>query len=54
MKFIHFGLRMEIEQQYLDWCKREGIANKPNSLVVFMMLQGWLNEEKIIRDLTQE
>ena len=23
MKFIHFGLRMEIERQYLDWCERE-------------------------------
>ena len=53
MKFIHFGLRMEIERQYLDWCEREGIVNKPNSLVVFMMEKGWLNEEKIIKDLKE-
>jgi len=54
MNFIHFGLRMQIEEMFLDWCREEGVAEKPNSLVVFMMLQGWLNEKKIIRDLTQE
>jgi len=53
MKFIHFGLRMEIERQYLDWCENEGIANEPNSFVVFMMEKGWLNEEKIIGDLKE-
>ena len=46
MDFVHFGLRMQIEEMFLDWCKEEGVAEKPNSLVVFMMLQGWLNEEK--------
>lgn len=53
INFIHFGLRMEIERQYLDWCERESIANKPNSLVVFMIEKGWLNEEKIIKDLKE-
>ena len=51
MGFIHFGLRMEIEELYLKWCEEEGIANEPNSFVVFMMSKGWLNEEKIIEDL---
>lgn len=51
MDFIHFGRRMEIERLYLEWCKKEGIANKPNSFVVFLMSNGWLNEEKIIEDL---
>ena len=54
MDFVHFGLRMQIEEMFLDWCREEGVAEKPNSLVVFMMDKGWLNEEKIIKDLTQE
>ena len=54
MNFLHFGLRMQIEEMFSDWCKKEGLVEKPSTLVVFMMLQGWLNEEKIIRDLTQE
>ena len=45
---------MQIEEMFLDWCREEGLVGKPSSLVVFMMIQGWLNEEKIIRDLTQE
>ena len=53
MNFIHFGLRMEIERLYLEWCEEEGIANKPNSMVVFFMEKGWLNEEKIIEDLKE-
>lgn len=52
MNFIHFGLRMQIEEMFLDWCREEGVAEESNSLVVFMMLHGWLNEEKIIKDLT--
>ncbi len=51
MDFIHFGRRMEIERLYLEWCEEEGIANKPNSFVVFLMSKGWLNERKIIEDL---
>lgn len=53
MDFIHFGRRMEIERLYLEWCAEEGIANKPNSMVVFFMEKGWLNEEKIIKDLKE-
>ena len=53
MNFIHFGLRIEIERLYLEWCAEEGIANKPNSMVVFLMEKGWLNEEQIIKDLNE-
>ena len=53
MDFIHFGRRMEIERLYLEWCAEEGIANKPNSMVVFLMEKGWLNQEQIIKDLNE-
>lgn len=49
--FIHFGRRMAIERQYLKWCEQNGVAEKPNSMVAFMLIKGWLNEEKIAEDL---
>ena len=32
MDFIHFGLRMQIEEMFLDWCSEEGVAEKPKIL----------------------
>lgn len=51
MNFVHFGRRMKIEELFYEWCEVEGIAKKPNSMVVFLMKKGWLNEEQIIKDL---
>ena len=51
MNFVHFGRRMKIEELFYEWCETEGIAKKPNSMVVFLMEKGWLNEEQIIKDL---
>lgn len=51
MNFVHFSRRMKIEELFYEWCEAEGIAKKPNSMVVFLMEKGWLNEEQIIKDL---
>lgn len=51
MNFVHFGRRMKIEELFYEWCEAEGIAKEPNSMVVFLMEKGWLNEEQIIKDL---
>lgn len=48
---IWFAQRMEIEELFLEWCKENNVANKPNSLVVFMLTRDWLNEDKILKDL---
>lgn len=48
---VNFSNRMKIEKLYYEWIKENGIADKPNSLVVFMHCKGWLNEEKIGDDL---
>ena len=48
---ILFSQRMEIERRFLDWCAQNGVAVKPNSLVAFMEINGWLNEEAVIRDV---
>ena len=48
---ILFSQRMEIERRFLDWCAQTGVAVKPNSLVAFMEMNNWLNEEAIIRDV---
>ena len=49
--FIHFGRRMAIEKQYLKWCEQNSVAEKPNSMVAFLLIKGWLNEEKIAEEL---
>lgn len=46
-----FSDRLKIEELYLDWVKKNGIADKPNSVVAFLQVHNWLNEEKIIEDL---
>lgn len=51
MNFVHFSRRMKIEELFYEWCEAEGIAKKPNSMVVFLMEKGWLNEEQIIKVL---
>ena len=51
MYFIHFGIRMKIEELFYEWCETESVANKPNSMIAFLMGKGWLNEKKIIKDL---
>lgn len=48
---VLFTQRMQIEELYLNWCKENGVAEKPNSLVAFMQINDWLNEEQIMADL---
>lgn len=48
---ILFTQRLQIENLYLNWCEKHGVANKPNSMVAFMEGNNWLNEEKIVQDL---
>ena len=54
MHFIYFGMRMKIEELFLEWCDKNWIAKTPHSMVVFMLEKGWLNEEKIYNDLKNE
>lgn len=51
MEMVWFSQRMEIERRFLAWCEENGVAVKPNSLVAFMEIKGWLNEEAINRDI---
>lgn len=46
-----FSQRMEIERRFLEWCERNKVAPKPNSLVAFMSINGWLNEDAVTRDV---
>lgn len=48
---ILFSQRMEIERRFLEWCTQNKVAPKPNSLVGFMSINGWLNEDAITRDV---
>ena len=44
---IWFSQRMAIERAFNEWAEQNGIAKKPNSLVVFLEINGCLNEEKV-------
>ena len=48
---LWFKDRMNIEKQYLKWCKENSIAEMPNSMVVFMESNHWLDMDKIKEDL---
>lgn len=48
---VNFANRKKIEALYYEWIKENNIADNPNSVVAFMLCQGWLNEEKIGEDL---
>ena len=51
---LFFKHRMKIERMFLKWCKDNGIMDVPNSVVAFMQIKGWLNEDKILEDLKKE
>ena len=48
---IDFKKRMAIENAFLIWCEENNVANKPNSFVAYMSVRGWLDEDKIEKDL---
>ena len=48
---VNFTNRKKIEELYYEWINGKCIADKPSSVVAFMLYQGWLNEEKIGEDL---
>ena len=48
---VNFANRKKIEELYYEWINENWIADKPSSVVAFMLYQGWLNEEKIGEDL---
>lgn len=48
---LMFSHRLQIEELYLKWIKENGVADKPNSLIAYMEVNGWLNEERILTDL---
>ena len=48
-----FKDRLYIERLYNRWIECTGVANSPSSVVAFMSINGWLNEQKIIKDLNE-
>lgn len=51
---LFFFQRLKIEELFLEWCKEYGAAQRPISFVAFMMIKGWLNIDKILKDLEAE
>lgn len=50
---IWFKHRRKIERLYYEWAYLNGVADTPISLIAFMQIKGWLNEGKILVDITE-
>ena len=44
---VWFSERKELEKQYYEWIKENGIADQPNSVVAFLEINGLLNDKKV-------
>lgn len=47
-----FYQRQQVEKQYYKYIKEHGIKNKSIHLIAFLQQKGWLNENKIIEDIS--
>lgn len=43
---IFFSERKELEKQYYEWIKENGIADQPNSVIAFLEIHGIINYKK--------
>ena len=48
---ILYSQRMEIERRFYAWCEENGVKKCPVSLVAFMEIHGWLDEDAVVRDV---
>ena len=44
---VWFSERKELEKQYYEWIKENGIADQPNSMIAFLEINGLLKDEKV-------
>ena len=50
---LWFNNRKKVETLYYEWIQKNGVADTPMSLIAFMQIKGWLNEEKILEDINK-
>lgn len=50
---LWFSNRRKVERLYYEWAHKNGVADTPMSLIAFMQIKGWLNEEKILEDISK-
>lgn len=48
---VNFSERLKIAQLFIEWCKENKVRESFDSLVAFMQINEWLNEDKICEDL---
>jgi hypothetical protein len=44
---IFFSERKELEKQYYEWIKANGVADQPNCVIAFLEINGLLQNQKI-------
>lgn len=45
--------RCKVAANYAAWIKENGVADTPESMVAYLQIKGWLNEDKILNDLRE-
>lgn len=50
---LWFNNRRKVEALYYEWIQKNGVADTPMSLIAFMQIKGWLNEEKILEEISK-
>lgn len=51
MQMLSFSERLKIEEMFFAWCDEHKAQKRPTALLAYMLINGWLNEEKIKQDL---
>ena len=45
---LFFNHRRKLENLFLKWCKENGVANTPMSVVAFLQINGLIDEDKAL------
>lgn len=50
--YLLFSERLIAEKMFFEWCEQNGVdKTRPFSVIGFMEINGWINEEKLILDV---
>ena len=50
---IRFSDRMLIADKFVEWGIMNNVKFCPDSVIAFLQIKGWLNEEKILKELRE-
>jgi len=51
---IFFHIRAWIEKQYIAWINENNVRDCPLSVITFLAIKGYINEEKVLEEYKKE